>query len=228
LNELIHLKDLTIGSLRADDVNDLATLLGYLRILRIDYTDAKTLILVSKLCANLEKLKIGNYINCYRSLFPYFPNLIKLTCFQAQYDCDFELDSRYNDQLQVLDIPNLVLKEISIARLTKLRALKQIACYPLRLNTIRLLIKMPLERIYLTELTQINVFRLVEECSSLKILGCNRCDIDNEFLPKLLDILKAKGFRPDRPFQLYFGTKHQHNRKLMSQVNNIKSNIYTR
>ncbi|XP_034480216.1 uncharacterized protein LOC117786217 [Drosophila innubila] len=214
LNKLIQLEELKIGPIKESHVDDLSTLLGYLRVLMIEYyPDTKTISCLAKHCINLERLSLKDYEN--RSLSPgfstkwrvaYFPKLTFLHVFKESCQNPFlSLDDRYNDQLQVLNIPCLTMGEKEMVRIANLRALKVLFCMDILPSSIDVIVKMQLEQIHFwhsKNLFKMDLLRLVKGCSSLKSLTCACHGIDNEFLSELLNILKAKGFQPDQPFHL--------------------------
>jgi len=229
------LEELKIGPIEDSEVDDLSTLLGYLRALIIEYyPDTKTISRLAKHCINLEKLSLEDYNN--RSFMPdffqkwriaYFQKLTYLHIFKGSSQNPFlcHLDERYNDQLQVLNIPCLTMREKEIARIADLRALKELFCMDIVPSSIDVLVKMQLEHIHYWDsktLFKFHLLRLVKECSSLKNLRCACRDIDKEFISELLDILKAKGFQPDEPFHLKNVTYIQHkiNKDLLIEVIN--------
>ncbi|XP_034474157.1 uncharacterized protein LOC117781495 [Drosophila innubila] len=113
-----------------------------------------------------------------------------------------------------------------MSRISKLRALKHLDCLDIPSSSIDELFKTQLEKICTRNLEQINILRLVKECSSLKDLTCHCNYIDEKFLPLLLDSLKARGFQPDRPFELNMTTSIQFKNILLTQLGSIpKSNL---
>jgi len=190
-------------SIKADDVKELSTLLGHLSKLYIQETDTETLVQLSKHCASLEFLMISNYNIDSKSIFPYFPKLTHICDMWSADKFHYEFDSRYNDQLQSLWIPNVC--DIDIACFTKLRALKDLSFRLYEKSKLNILPRMQLERLWLWSseyLNQLDVLKLVKECPSLKYLSCDCGHLDEDFFPSLLDILEAKNFQADRPFDL--------------------------
>lgn len=241
LNKLIQLRELKIGPVQTGDVDDLSTLLGHLRVLIIEYyPDTDTLRRLAEHCTKLERLSLEDYNNrsfheAFYSMWriAYFPKLTYLHIFKGSCRNPFlcHLDSRYNDQLQVLNIPCLTMGEKEIARVADLRALKELFCMDIEPTSIDTLIKMQLEHISYWEsrsLFKFHILRLINESSSLKALRCACRDFDKELLSNLLDVLEEKGFQPDHPFQLtntnYFDI--QINNELMIEFPSMpKSNL---
>jgi len=138
LNKLIQLEELKIGPIQAGDVDDLSNLLGHLRELIIEYyPDTNTLSRLAEHCTKLEKLSLEDYNNrsFHKDFYSmwriaYFPKLTYLHIFKGSCQNPFlcHLDSRYNDQLQVLNTPCLTMGKKEIARIADLRALKELFC----------------------------------------------------------------------------------------------------
>ncbi|XP_034480215.1 uncharacterized protein LOC117786216 [Drosophila innubila] len=243
LNKLIQLEELKIGPIQDSDVDDLSTLLGHLRILIIGYyPDTKTISRLAKYCINLESLNLED--DSFRSFSPkfsskwrvsYFPKLTCLSCDgNGQNDFLYNLDSRYNNQLKVLNMPCLTMREEEIARIANLRALKELFCADVKPSSIDVLVGMQLEHLDCStsfSLNQMHILRLVRECSMLKDLGCAIYNIDNEFLSELLDILKAKDFQPNRPFNFKYATYFEteiNKDQFASMPNSNLMNLYHR
>ncbi|KAL7740735.1 hypothetical protein ACLKA6_012354 [Drosophila palustris] len=236
LNKLVQLDELKIDSSQCDeDLSGIPILLGHLRVLRIGTTQTTTLSYLAEHCTRLEKLIITeltakNDNNTFN--FPYFPKLIHLDIHicRESHLLNFisHLDSRYNDQLETLGIHNLNLGGNNMDHIAKLRSLKQLFAAKMLPSSFAfdLLVRMPLESIWISTLTQNEVFRLLFQCSSLMELKFNCPDINKDFLPLLLRILVRKGIQPDRPFKITMGNRIEINEKLMAQMaSNPTSNL---
>ncbi|XP_062136352.1 uncharacterized protein LOC133845796 [Drosophila sulfurigaster albostrigata] len=214
LNDLVQLDELQIGPIQADEVDDLTSLLGHLIVLRIKYyPDTKTLSKLAKYCGNLQKLSLEDYDNRSYMLefsrkwrIPYFPKLTYLHIFKGTARSDFlyHLDSRYNNQLKVLNIPCLRMRKREIKRVSEFKVLKELFCTEIQKKSIDVLVKMQLERIdYWNSMkSEFHVLRLVKESTYLTSMRCSIRNWNKKFFCDFLDILERKGFQADRPFQL--------------------------
>ncbi|XP_034474434.1 uncharacterized protein LOC117781730 isoform X1 [Drosophila innubila] len=209
LNKLIQLEELRIEAIDTDEITDILPLLGHLRVLTICHLDTTTLNYLAKHCTQLEKLSMieltpSNYSNI--QIFPYFSKLLRLNIdvWSEIYVNSFGsyLSNRYKNQLKGLHIHFLTLDSEEISHIAEFQALKQLSFREILPNAFDQLVKMPLEKIESRTLTQFDILRLVKECSSLKELTCRCDDIDEEFIPVLLDKLEKKGTQPDLPFKL--------------------------
>lgn len=149
MNKLIQLEELIIDTIKADDVTDISALLGNLRALKIFHTDSTPLRHLAKHCTKLEKL-IFHGLNVIADhnlfTFSYFPKLTHLEINRASCSNWCHLDNQYNNQLKVLTINNLTLGSSEIARISKLRALKQLSYGEILPSSIDILFKMPFEK----------------------------------------------------------------------------------
>lgn len=211
---MTQLDVLKIGTIKADDVEDLSNLLGCLRFLIIeDYPDTKTLSNLAKHCTQLDKLSLEDHDNkSFRKDFystwnvAYFPKLTYLDIFKGSCQSHFlqHLDKRYNDQLQVLKIPCITLDSKKLERVCKLRALRSLFCAKIANSSVDALAQMQLEHLNFWEsgsLSKEDLLRFVRKCKTLKILeSC--LDLDIEFINNMIKIVEDKGFQPDHPFVL--------------------------
>lgn len=231
LNELIQLEKIKIACVDADKIlTDISTLLGHLRELRIHKIQTNTLNYLAQHCSKLEKLIIVDLRSTNNIfIFPYFPKLVYLDIFLCRethlHRFISHLGNRYHNQLETLGIRDLTLGETEMSHISKLVALKQLfarSALPVALDS---LFKLSLENIWIQTLTQMDIFRLMIKCPSLKELTFNCEDINKDFIPMVLHILKKKGFQPDRPFKITMANRVEINGHLRNQVNN-SCNIY--
>ncbi|XP_034474433.1 uncharacterized protein LOC117781729 [Drosophila innubila] len=224
LNELTQLEELKIECLDTDKVLlDISKILGHLRVLRVGRTQTKTLNYLAKHCTKLEKLIISDLISTNNIfIFPYFPKLTHLDiyiCREAHlHRFISHLGNRYSNQIQTLGIRDLTLSENEMTHISKLLALKQLYAKKVLPSAFDILLRMPLEKIWITSLTQMDIFGLMIKCPSLKELTFNCEDINKDFIPMVLFILKKKDFQPDRPFKITMANRVEINDRLRNQM----------